>query len=238
MIFYYGHVACLYINKFRVAGLLDQVTNYGKLHSQSSTLDRSPLLLMNVLSRVILCGQGVDAYIEEIMETGVDEMSWDDLGKNDMEWPEVRRVTEYRRQVYAIVKNVILNGAWSFPIRIDDPAWAIVMGFEHERIHLETSSVLIRELPLHLVTRPDQFPPCHPSAFGPDPSRRVDNALVAVAGGAVELGKPRDWPSFGWDNEYGERRVQVRLPRVPWLRFPPPAAMRRLFASAASTELD
>ena len=30
MIFYYGHVACLYINKFRVAGLLDQVTDYCK----------------------------------------------------------------------------------------------------------------------------------------------------------------------------------------------------------------
>ena len=30
----------------------------------------------------------------------------------------------------------------------DDPAWAIVMGTEHERIHIETSSVLIRELPL------------------------------------------------------------------------------------------
>ncbi len=43
--------------------------------------------------------QGLDAYLEEIMETGVDEMSWDDLGKNDMEWPDVARVTEYRRQV-------------------------------------------------------------------------------------------------------------------------------------------
>ncbi len=28
----------------------------------------------------------------------------------------------------------------------DDPAWAIFMGFEHERIHVETSSVLIREV--------------------------------------------------------------------------------------------
>ncbi len=28
----------------------------------------------------------------------------------------------------------------------DDPAWAVFMGFEHERIHIETSSVLIREV--------------------------------------------------------------------------------------------
>ena len=32
--------------------------------------------------------------------------------------------------------------------------WALFMGFEHERIHLETSSVLIRQLPLHMVTTP------------------------------------------------------------------------------------
>jgi hypothetical protein len=30
----------------------------------------------------------------------------------------------------------------------NDAGWAIFMGFEHERIHIETSSVLIRELPL------------------------------------------------------------------------------------------
>ena len=38
------------------------------------------------------------------------------------------------------------------------------MGFEHERIHLETSSVLIRELPLALVQRPAEWPKLHPTA--------------------------------------------------------------------------
>ena len=31
------------------------------------------------------------------------------------------------------------------------------MGMEHERIHLETSSVLIRQLPVAMVTKPDGF---------------------------------------------------------------------------------
>jgi hypothetical protein len=86
----------------------------------------------------------------------VSEMSWDDLSKNEMEWPDLRKITEYRRTVYGIVKEVILSGNWSFPIKMNDPAWALIMGFEHERIHLETSSVLMRELPAHLVTRPAQ----------------------------------------------------------------------------------
>jgi len=56
MIFYYGHPAALYVNKLRVAGLLDKPIN---------------------------------PYYEVIFETGVDEMSWDDLSKNKMQWPSV-----------------------------------------------------------------------------------------------------------------------------------------------------
>jgi hypothetical protein len=37
------------------------------------------------------------------------------------------------------------------------------MGFEHERIHIETSSVLFRELPLRLLRAPPQWPPPHTS---------------------------------------------------------------------------
>ncbi len=32
LIFYYGHVACLYINKFRVAGLLKEVGSNPPIH--------------------------------------------------------------------------------------------------------------------------------------------------------------------------------------------------------------
>jgi hypothetical protein len=31
------------------------------------------------------------------------------------------------------------------------------MGMEHERIHLETSSVLIRQLPVDMVIKPDDW---------------------------------------------------------------------------------
>jgi hypothetical protein len=44
----------------------------------------------------------VDAELEQIMETDVDEMSWGDLSsKNEMEWPDLRRVTEYRSPTFA-----------------------------------------------------------------------------------------------------------------------------------------
>jgi hypothetical protein len=35
------------------------------------------------------------------------------------------------------------------------------------------------------------------------------NPLLLVRGGRVVLGKPEGFPSFGWDNEYGSKEIQV-----------------------------
>ena len=92
------------------------------------------------------------------------------------------------------------------------------MGFEHERIHLETSSVLIRELPLNLVRRPAEWTKLHPSAARAEPQAfppragmdYPPNEFIAVPGQPVALGKPAGWPSYGWDNEYGRRETTVQ----------------------------
>ncbi|MFM9889821.1 MAG: 5-histidylcysteine sulfoxide synthase [Rickettsiales bacterium] len=179
MIFYYGHPVSLYVNKLRVAGLLDGPVN---------------------------------AEMEKLFETGVDEMRWDDLHEGaDHIWPSVAEVRAYRQQVYDIIVRLIethpaLDDARR-PITIDDPMWALVMGFEHERIHLETSSVLIRELPLEYVRVPEAWPALVlEKTSRPTPH----NPFIARAETTVEIGKPRDFPSFGWDNEYGHESRRVR----------------------------
>lgn len=185
LIFYYGHVATLYINKLRVAGVLDAPIN---------------------------------AYYEQIFETGVDEMGWDDMNKNHMQWPTISEVRDYRRQVYDTVSELLastplLANPQGTTVLQDHPLWALVMGFEHERIHFETSAVLIRELPLHLVRQPEQWR-LHDSAtntkgwVAPEEGKNYPrNELLDAAGGPVAIGKPDDFPSFGWDNEYGSRNV-------------------------------
>ena len=73
----------------------------------------------------------------------------------------------------------------------------IMMGIEHERIHLETSSVLIRQLPLELLI---------PGLFGarcPDTGAAPENGLIPVPGARMMLGQPGDHPLYCWDNEYG-----------------------------------
>jgi len=188
LIFYYGHPAVFYINKLRVAGMIKA---------------------------------GINEHFESIFEVGVDEMSWDDLSKNDMEWPSVREVNNYRRAAYAVICDVIKTHSAldALPINQASPAWCIHMAFEHEKIHIETSSVLMRELPVHLVEMPPYWPPYHPSAMAwagaagsspPMPSSLPVNSLVTVPAGDIIVGKPYDWPSYGWDNEYGERKMHIR----------------------------
>ena len=98
---------------------------------------------------------------------------------------------------------------------MESPAWAIYMAMEHERIHLETSSVLIRELPLEYIQRPLNWVPNYATRYPvgkKDPGEANDfprNPFFHVQHSSVELGKKKSFPSFGWDNEYGDLNLDV-----------------------------
>lgn len=139
----------------------------------------------------------INPKLESMFAIGVDEMSWDDLNGERYEWPSMDEAREYRRLVKDAVSEFIKNEPLSLPISWDEPFWAILMGCEHERIHLETSSVLIRQLDISKVVEHSLFAVCD------DIGREVKNELVSVSGGLVELGKLRGDEFYGWDNEYG-----------------------------------
>ena len=151
--------------------------------------------------------QRLDSRIEALVAIGVDEMSWDDLDESHYAWPSVAELRQYRGRVRQRVSEFIQTMPMSLPIDWHSPAWVILMGIEHERIHLETSSVLIRQLPLHRVQASAQWPICplarHQVAQVPA------NSLLAVPGGLVRLGKPDSDATYGWDNEYGQREVAL-----------------------------
>ena len=183
LVFYYAHPVCFYVNKMLVSGLIDKPVNQ---------------------------------EFELLFETGVDEMNWDDLHEGEQDvWPALDQVRQYRDAVYELVRQVIrTHPSLDKPITMASPAWSLAMGFEHERIHLETSSVLIRELPLEYVKEPDVWPDwlTAPAAQNYEPVEGADyptNELLEVAPTRVSLGKPHGWPTFGWDNEYGQDQREV-----------------------------
>ena len=145
----------------------------------------------------------VNPEFESIFAIGVDEMSWDDLNERNYNWPSVDAVRDYRNKARQVVTDVILTAPLSLPITWSDPLWIILMGIEHERIHLETSSVLIRQLPLEEVVSGRFGKICTESGTAPQ------NEFLAVPGAEMHLGKSLNNSLYGWDNEYGKYTEQV-----------------------------
>ena len=163
------------------------------------------VFFLNKLNVAGFINQRVDPKMESTLAIGVDEMSWDDLNEGSYDWPTPAEVKAHRDKTREIVDNFIRNCDFTMPIGWDSPMWIIMMGIEHERIHLETTSILIRELPLDLVKpHPIWSNVCKESGEAPQ------NELLPVEGGPITLGKPKDDPLYGWDNEYGEFKTDIK----------------------------
>ena len=147
--------------------------------------------------------QRVNNQIESVCAVGVDEMSWDDLSPDNYQWPSVEAVSEYRDQVKERVLDLIDSMHITLPITQDSLSWVILMGCEHERIHIETSSVIMRMLDTKYLTPSNAWKNC------PDSGSAPNNALLSVAGQSLILGKPDSNATYGWDNEYGQLPVEV-----------------------------
>ena len=145
----------------------------------------------------------VNQRLESICAVGVDEMSWDDLNTANYNWPASSEVSDYRDSVYALMLNLIDTMELTLPIQQNSLAWVVLMGCEHERIHLETSSVIMRMLPLEYLTASSDWAPCNEFEQAPA------NTLIPVTARTVTLGKADDDPTYGWDNEYGSLNVNV-----------------------------
>nr|XP_054765384.1 uncharacterized protein LOC129272180 [Lytechinus pictus] len=114
------------------------------------------------------------------------------------QWPSLEDVVQFRLKVRNVIRKIIEATPLELPVTQDSKWWGLFMGFEHERIHIETSSVLIRQLPITMVRKPADWV-SGPVTFGESPMK---NPFIPVEATEVLMGKPRDFPSYGWDNEY------------------------------------
>ena len=173
LIFYLGHSAVFYINKLVRVGLLDQRLN---------------------------------ANFERLFEIGVDPEKPEEIANifDNLRQAEVTAVWQYRDQVYNAISELIDNlRNIALPINPEHPLWALMMAIEHQYIHIETSSMLIRQLPVEQLQRPESW------QYAPANGYTSANEMIEIKGGKVRLGKPQDSNIYGWDIEYGDRTVNV-----------------------------
>lgn len=153
----------------------------------------------------------IDPQLESMLAVGVDEMSWDDLNSAHYDWPSVRAVREYRREMRAMVDAFIGAMPLDLPITQSSAAWLILMGIEHERIHLETSSVIMRLMPLEELRQGSELTAEERRLWASCPTRGIPpaNEWLPVPATAVRLGKAASDETYGWDNEYGTDDVDL-----------------------------
>jgi len=196
-IFYLGHTASFYVNKLVLGKHMDA---------------------------------RLDAELEMQTAVGVDEMVWDDLNGSHYAWPSVedvqarpqcgeaflQRVLDYRHKVRETVDQMMREQPLELPITKDSFWWVILMGIEHERIHLETSSVIIRQAAPKYIQPSAMWPRCDLGRFSTIPDSDAaevpHNTLLPVEGGATRLG--RKWEGtaiYGWDNEFADEARHVHV---------------------------
>ena len=168
-------------------------------------LGHSAVFYINKLISVELLEKRLNPNYEILFELGVDPEIPEELDQAiaHINWPKLEDVWQYREKVYQIILDLIEKTPLNLPIHQNHPLWALMMGIEHQRIHIETSSMLFRQLPVEKLKRPSNW------EYAPTNARQIDNEMVEVAGGVVKIGKPADYPTFGWDIEYGDRQVEV-----------------------------
>ena len=154
-----------------------------------------------ILAKII--DKRINPKLESIFAVGVDEMSWDDLDENNYQWASLQETKEYRNIVKAKILDLIDTLPLILPISWESPFWIILMGIEHERIHIETSSVLMRELPIEFVKRSQTWEINHEDKTAPQ------NELLFVKGGKIEQNKTQNSDYYGWDNEYGLHEADI-----------------------------
>ena len=196
---YFHNTSALYEKVFEV--LKDEDVFYKK-----SEITRHPMIFyfghtatffINKLINMKIIQERINPDFESIFAVGVDEMSWDDMDGSNYSWPKVDEVREYRAKVKELVDDLIMTLPLTLPIKDDSPMWIILMGIEHERIHIETSLVLHRQMPIDLVKSVKEFNICKNSSTAPK------NSMLKIDATEIRLGKESSHNLYGWDNEYG-----------------------------------
>ena len=169
-------------------------------YGHTATFFVNKLILANILK------DRVNEQYESIFAIGVDEMSWDDLNHKHYTWPTYKQTKVYRDEVKQIVLDLIDNIEFTLPINWDSPMWIILMGIEHENIHIETSSVLLRELDIKFLKEDEIFIYVNKGS-----ETYPKNELINVKGSTVLLEKDRSNPIYyGWDNEFSFHKAEIK----------------------------
>ena len=146
-------------------------------------LGHTAAFYINKMRIVGLIQKGVNDSYEKLFAEGVDPVHPQYLRVVD-KWPTYKEIRQYRDKVFEVIINAIKNLSFDF-IHQEGKEYALLMGIEHDRIHFETSSVLIRQYCTNILKRPKQW------IYAPITNEQIKQSMITVPNGSVVIGKPK-----------------------------------------------
>ncbi|QQC66300.1 SUMF1/EgtB/PvdO family nonheme iron enzyme [Paraburkholderia ginsengisoli] len=147
--------------------------------------------------------------LDQLFAFGIDPVDGGFPTDQPADWPSLDTVRDYASQARKQIDEALagLADAAQFgrdSARTDAAEQLLNVAIEHRLMHAETLAYMLHQLPLGqkvtelretVVTRPEH--------------RDALSSMVSVPAGSTVLGMSRDAGQFGWDNEFGEIRIDV-----------------------------
>lgn len=145
-----------------------------------------------------------NAELDQLFAFGIDPLDGGFPTDQPGDWPSLDVVRNYALQARGQIDRALFGLPGHDVAQSDEAKQLLNVAIEHRLMHAETLAYMLHQLPLaQKVT--DLREPVVTHAG----SRHDLSSMVSVPAGSTVLGMPREAGRFGWDNEFGELRVDV-----------------------------
>jgi gamma-glutamyl hercynylcysteine S-oxide synthase len=141
--------------------------------------------------------------LDQLFAFGIDPVDGGFPTDQPADWPSLDVVHGYAREAREQIDREL--EAFEFGdsgMATGSPEQLLHVAIEHRLMHAETLAYMLHQLPLDM-----KIPP--PRDTSPGRSNDVLSSMVRVPAGQAVLGMKKEQGRFGWDNEFGEKRVDV-----------------------------
>ena len=158
----------------------------------------------NLLHENIFDLQSLHPEFDRLFAFGIDPVSGGLPSDQPSDWPSLDAVHDYINRIRAALDKKLADGALEshFQTRDGFPVDTLLnVAVEHRLMHVETLAYMLHQLSLDKKVRQEA-----PQNLDTAP---VVHRMVKVSAGVATLGLRRGPETFGWDNEYEARTVDV-----------------------------
>ncbi|MBN3757599.1 ergothioneine biosynthesis protein EgtB [Paraburkholderia sp. Tr-20389] len=143
--------------------------------------------------------------LDQLFAFGIDPVDGGFPTDQPSDWPSLDAVHDYAKKAREQIDERLAEFEFgSGGMSTGSPEQLMHVAIEHRLMHAETLAYMLHQLPLEMKAAPQDAISKAGSA------RNVETSpMMPVPAGEAVLGMKKEDGRFGWDNEFGEQRVQV-----------------------------